>query len=241
MNPAHPDTLRANAKLAAELDFTDRRDFEDAERGFIATLPDAHIDADAGGVAWSMKPYGFLSGKAPETVNPSLWRMSQLNAIHGLFEVTERVYQVRGFSLANVTFIEGDTGVIVIDPLQFTEHARAAIQLYRAASRRAAGRRRHLHAQPPRPLRRRARRHQRSRRRQGRSGHRTVRLHRGVVLRIDPRRRADAAPRAVPVRLVARAGHDGARRQRPRQGGRARRRRLHPADPVDRASRPSGT
>jgi alkyl sulfatase BDS1-like metallo-beta-lactamase superfamily hydrolase len=131
MNAAHPETLRANAQLLAELDFTDRRDFEDAERGFIATLPDAHIEADAGGVAWSMKPYGFLAGKAPETVNPSLWRMSQLNAIHGLFEVTERVYQVRGFSLANVTFIEGDTGVIVIDPLQFTEHARAAIQLYR--------------------------------------------------------------------------------------------------------------
>ena len=131
MNPAHPDTLRANARLAAELDFDDRRDFEDAERGFIATLPDAHIEADSGGVSWSMKPYGFLSGKAPETVNPSLWRMSQLNAIHGLFQVVERVYQVRGFSLANVTFIEGDTGVIVVDPLQFTEHARAAIQLYR--------------------------------------------------------------------------------------------------------------
>ena len=131
MNAAHPDTLRVNAKLAEELDFSDRRDFDDAERGFIATLPDAHIEADAGGVSWSMRPYGFLSGKAPETVNPSLWRMSQLNAVHGLFEVRERVYQVRGFSLANVTFIEGDTGVIVIDPLQFTEHARAAIQLYR--------------------------------------------------------------------------------------------------------------
>jgi alkyl sulfatase BDS1-like metallo-beta-lactamase superfamily hydrolase len=57
--------------------------------------------------------------------------MSQLNAIHGLFKVAERVYQVRGFSLANVTFIEGDTGLIVVDPLQFTEHARAAIELYR--------------------------------------------------------------------------------------------------------------
>jgi alkyl sulfatase BDS1-like metallo-beta-lactamase superfamily hydrolase len=131
VNPAHPDTLRANAKLASELDFADRRDFEDAQRGFVATLPDAHIDADAGGVSWSMKSYGFLAGQAPETVNPSLWRMSQLNAIHGLFKVAERVYQVRGFSLANVTFIEGETGVIVVDPLQFTEHARAAIGLYR--------------------------------------------------------------------------------------------------------------
>lgn len=132
MNAAHPATLDAHARMAAELDFDDRRDFEDARRGFVATLPDAHIEADAGGVAWSLKPYGFLAGEAPGTVNPSLWRLSQLNAIHGLFEVSPRVYQVRGFSLANVTFIEGDTGVIVVDPLQFTEHARAAIELYRA-------------------------------------------------------------------------------------------------------------
>ena len=131
MNRAHSSTLRVHASMAADLDFEDRRDFEDAERGFVATLPDAHIEADAGGVSWSVKPYGFLSGAAPETVNPSLWRMSQLNAIHGLFKVTDRVYQVRGFSLANVTFIEGEQGVIVIDPLQFTEHARAAIALYR--------------------------------------------------------------------------------------------------------------
>lgn len=132
MRPAHPDTLAAHARVRAELDFSDRGDFEDVRRGFIATLPDAHIDADSGGVSWSMKPYGFLAGESPDTVNPSLWRMSQLNAVHGLFEVKEGVYQVRGFSLANVTFIEGDTGVIVVDPLQFTEHARAAIALYRA-------------------------------------------------------------------------------------------------------------
>lgn len=131
MKPAHRVTAAANASVLEELDFSDRRDFEDAQRGFIATLPDAHIAADAGGVSWSMKPYGFLAGDAPATVNPSLWRMSQLNAIHGLFQVTERVYQVRGFSLSNVTFIEGDTGLIVVDPLQFTEHARAALALYR--------------------------------------------------------------------------------------------------------------
>jgi alkyl sulfatase BDS1-like metallo-beta-lactamase superfamily hydrolase len=132
MKPAHPSTLRSNARLASELDFRDERDFEDARRGFVATIPDAHIAADAGGVSWSMRPYGFLSGQAPDTVNPSLWRMSQLNAIHGLFKVTDGLYQVRGFSLANVTFVEGNSGVIVIDPLQFTEHARAAIDLYRA-------------------------------------------------------------------------------------------------------------
>jgi alkyl sulfatase BDS1-like metallo-beta-lactamase superfamily hydrolase len=131
MKPAHPTTVAANDRVTDELDFSDRRDFEDAQRGFITTLPDAHIEADAGGVSWSMKSYGFLASDAPSTVNPSLWRMSQLNAIHGLFKVAERVYQVRGFSLANVTFIEGDSGLIVIDPLQFTEHARAALELYR--------------------------------------------------------------------------------------------------------------
>ena len=132
MRPAHPDTLAAHARVRAELDLSDRADHDDVRRGFIATLPDAHIEADSGGTAWSMKPYGFLAGESPDTVNPSLWRMAQLNAVHGLFEVKEGVYQVRGFSLANVTFIEGDTGVIVVDPLQFTEHARAAIALYRA-------------------------------------------------------------------------------------------------------------
>lgn len=132
MKPAHPATLAAHARVRAELDFDDHDDYEDARRGFIATRPDAHIEADAGGVAWSMRPYGFLRGPAPDTVNPSLWRMAQLNAEHGLFRVTERVYQVRGFSLANVTFVEGERGLIVIDPLQFTEHARAAIALYRA-------------------------------------------------------------------------------------------------------------
>jgi alkyl sulfatase BDS1-like metallo-beta-lactamase superfamily hydrolase len=131
MNPAHPSTVAANAAMASQLDFSDEQDFEDARRGFIATRPDAHIEADAGGVSWSMRSYGFLGGTAPSTVNPSLWRMSQLNAIHGLFKVTDRIYQVRGYSLANVTFIEGDTGIIVVDPLQFTEHARAAIELYR--------------------------------------------------------------------------------------------------------------
>ena len=131
MKPAHRITTDANTRVFSDLDFTDRQDFDDAHRGFIATLPDAHIEADAGGTAWSLKAYGFLSGESPDTVNPSLWRMAQLNAIHGLFKVAERVYQVRGFSLANVTFIEGDTGLIVVDPLQFTEHARAAIALYR--------------------------------------------------------------------------------------------------------------
>lgn len=132
MTPPHAATLAAHARTRSDLDFSDRQDFADARRGFIATLPDAHIERDEGGVAWSQRPYGFLRGQAPDTVNPSLWRMAQLNCEHGLYEVCKRIYQVRGFSLANVTFIEGDQGVIVIDPLQFTEHARAALALYRA-------------------------------------------------------------------------------------------------------------
>jgi alkyl sulfatase BDS1-like metallo-beta-lactamase superfamily hydrolase len=131
MKPAHASTVTANARAASELDFSDRRDFDDARRGFVATIPDAHIEADSGGESWSMKRYAFLEGEAPGTVNPSLWRVSQLNANHGLFKVVERVHQVRGFSLSNVTFLEGDRGVVVIDPLQFTEHARAALALYR--------------------------------------------------------------------------------------------------------------
>ena len=131
MKPAHARTIDAHARVSADLNFSDRGDFDDARRGFIGTLADARIDADSGGESWSLAPYRFLEGEAPDTVNPSLWRLSQLNAIHGLFEVAERVHQVRGFSLANVTFIEGSAGVIVVDPLQFTEHARAALALYR--------------------------------------------------------------------------------------------------------------
>lgn len=132
MKPAHPYTRAAQTRALDELNFDDARDFDDARRGFIATWPDAHTPADAGGEAWSLRQYGFLNGPAPETVHPSLWRLARLNAEHGLFKVCERIYQVRGFSLANVTFVESDTGLIVVDPLTYVEHARAAFELYRA-------------------------------------------------------------------------------------------------------------
>ena len=78
-----------------------------------------------------MKPYDFLKqNEAADSVNPSLWRQAQLNAIHGLFKVTERVYQVRGFDISNMTIIEGDTSLIIVDPLLSTETARAALELY---------------------------------------------------------------------------------------------------------------
>jgi alkyl sulfatase BDS1-like metallo-beta-lactamase superfamily hydrolase len=127
---AHPATLRAHAANVGNLDFSDTDDFDDARRGFLGTIPDAQFSAKAGGLAWTMRDHDFLDGPLQETVNPSLWRMARLNRIHGLFQVTERIFQVRGFCLANITFVEGDTGLIVIDPLTFEEHARAALELY---------------------------------------------------------------------------------------------------------------
>jgi alkyl sulfatase BDS1-like metallo-beta-lactamase superfamily hydrolase len=130
MKPASPSTLAHHARMRDELNFDDTRDFDDVKRGFVGTLPDAHFLTASGAVAWTMREHAFIEGDAPDTVNPSLWRLSRLNTVHGLFKVTERIYQVRGFCLANVTFVEGNTGLIVIDPLTFVEHAQAALQLY---------------------------------------------------------------------------------------------------------------
>lgn len=133
MKPAHTQTQAAQLRALDELNMADTRDFDDAQRGFIGTLPDAHFETASGQVAWTLREHAFLQQDAPPaTVHPSLWRMSRLNAIHGLFRVTDRIYQVRGFCLANITFIEGDTGLIVIDPLTFVEHAQAALALYKA-------------------------------------------------------------------------------------------------------------
>ncbi len=124
-------TQKANQTLQETLPFADQQDFEDAQRGFIATLPEVVITGDDGNVVWSLKGYEFLQGQDPlPTVNPSLWRMAQLNMNNGLFMVADRIYQVRGFDLANMTIVEGDTGLIVIDPLGATETARAALDLY---------------------------------------------------------------------------------------------------------------
>ena len=128
---AHSTTVQKNRALAGTLNFADTRDFDDVRRGFVGTLENATIKDANGRVVWSMEEYDFLGKEeAPLTVNASLWRMGRLNAVHGLFKVCERIYQVRGFDLANITFIEGDTGLIVIDPLTFEESAKAALELY---------------------------------------------------------------------------------------------------------------
>jgi len=126
-------TIDANEAARRALPADDQLDFEEAGRGFIGTIPDAEIRDDYGRLVWSMADYAFLDDEtAPPTAHPSLWRQARLNRMHGLFEVCERIYQVRGFDLANVTLIEGDSGLIVIDPLTCRETAQAALELYYA-------------------------------------------------------------------------------------------------------------
>ena len=121
----------AHAEHLATLPFDDTTDFEDADRGFIGALTPCVVKAADGRVVWDNDVYSFLSGDAPTSVHPSLWRQSTLAAKQGLYEVVEGIYQVRGLDLSNISFIEGDTGVIVIDPLVSTETAAAALGLYR--------------------------------------------------------------------------------------------------------------
>ncbi len=128
---ASPSVVAQHAAMLDALPFHDTADFDDAARGFIGTVENAHIATTQGRVVWSLEPYSFLAAEdAPPTVNPSLWRQSQLNMHHGLFEVVPGVYQVRGLDIANMTLIEGDSGVIVVDTLTSIEGARAAIELY---------------------------------------------------------------------------------------------------------------
>jgi len=113
------------------LPFEDDTDFRNADRGFLAALSPCVIKAADGRVVWDNDSYAFLDGPAPSSVHPSLWRQSTLNAKQGLYEVVPGIYQVRGFDISNITFVEGDTGIIVIDPLVSTEVAAAALALYR--------------------------------------------------------------------------------------------------------------
>ncbi|KYG21310.1 hypothetical protein SE92_14370, partial [Bradyrhizobium sp. AT1] len=128
---ATPSVIAQQAAMLNALPFSDTRDFDDAARGFLGTIENAEITNPQGRTVWSLAPYGFLStDEAPSTVNPSLWRQSRLNMQHGLFEVVPGVYQVRGLDIANMTLIEGDNGVIVVDTLTSIEGARAALDLY---------------------------------------------------------------------------------------------------------------
>lgn len=125
-------TQQINQQYIKNLPFSDRQDFADAQRGFIAPLPDHGILNNSDGKPYyRADDYKFdINASAPQTINPSLWRQSQLNGISGLFKVTDRMYQVRGQDISNITFIEGKTGLIVIDPLVTAGAAKASLDLY---------------------------------------------------------------------------------------------------------------
>ncbi|MFF2052933.1 alkyl/aryl-sulfatase [Leifsonia sp. NPDC058194] len=126
-----PSIEAAHRGLSDSLPFADTADFDAVERGFLGTLDDPAIRNEAGEVVWDASTYDFVQGEAPGTVNPSLWRQSKLVARHGLFEVVEGLYQVRGLDLSVMSFIESDSGVIAVDPLISAETAKAALALYR--------------------------------------------------------------------------------------------------------------
>lgn len=122
-------TERAQIKVEATSPFSDTRDFDFASRGFVASLQDPIIRNADGQPIWDLSAFDFLKGPRPATVNPSLWRQGKLLAMHGLFRVSDRIWQVRGFDLANITFVKGDTGWVVVDTLGSTETAKAALDL----------------------------------------------------------------------------------------------------------------
>ena len=121
----------ANSALVSMLPFGDQADFEAVRRGFIGSRSPGAIIAPDGSAVWDADAYSFLSDPCPPTANPSLWRQSALVATQGLFEVTPGLYQVRGFDLSNISIIEGETGIVIVDPLITQETAAAALALYR--------------------------------------------------------------------------------------------------------------
>ncbi|MBI9076348.1 MAG: MBL fold metallo-hydrolase [Desulfatibacillum sp.] len=124
-------TVEKNKAVAKELPLGDTRDFEDAKRGLIAVPKNLKIEGDDGEILRDMEAFAFLKGEVPGSVNPSLWRQARLNNIHGLFEVTPGIYQLRGFDISNMTIIVGKTGWIIVDPLTTRETAAAAIAFAR--------------------------------------------------------------------------------------------------------------
>ena len=121
-------TKAANTALAERLPLDQPGDFEDADHGLLAQIQEDIVD-ETGKVVWAVHAQDFITGAAPATVNPSLWRQQQLLAKHGLFEVKDGLYQVRGYDLAVMSIIRGETGWIIVDPLTAKETAAAALKL----------------------------------------------------------------------------------------------------------------
>lgn len=124
-------TVEVNSAFYSLLDFEDTSEYENATRGLIAAPEVLELKNENGDVIWSQQAYAFVDDyeKAPDTVNPSLWENTKNNHVYGLFEVVEGIYQVRGYDMANLTVIEGETGWIIFDPLMTVECSTAAMQL----------------------------------------------------------------------------------------------------------------
>jgi alkyl sulfatase BDS1-like metallo-beta-lactamase superfamily hydrolase len=125
--PAAPVTKAANERVLESLPFSDKTDFENARRGLISEST-GQITAADGRVVWDLDLWNFLDGDAPDTANPSLWRQGRLGSIAGVFEVTDGVYQVRGYDLSVTSFLRTDSGWVVVDPLLTREPMEAALQ-----------------------------------------------------------------------------------------------------------------
>ena len=120
-------TIARNQAFVKDLDLDDQQDFIDAMRGMVAEAPNDAVISDSGIQVWDAGAYDFIQGDAPDTVNPSLWRQAKLNNIRGLFKVSDGIYQLRGFDLANTTLIKGETGWILVDPLTTLETTSSAM------------------------------------------------------------------------------------------------------------------
>lgn len=130
--PASTATITAQKSASGSLPAEDGRDEDFARRGFLGTRDDPLIRNKQGRPVWNLAAYDFVKGPAPATVNPSLWREMTLLRLHGLYQVSEGVWQVRGFDLSNMTILRGRTGWILIDPLTTRETAAAALELVNA-------------------------------------------------------------------------------------------------------------
>ena len=133
---AHTVSTQSRFRDESPMDWSDRTDFDNARRGLVARPQRSSIDGPGSAPAWNLADYSFLgevgdgtSPEAPATVNPSLWRQAQLNMEAGLFTIADRIHQLRGFDLSEITVIEGDSGFIVIDPLVSVECAAEAMEL----------------------------------------------------------------------------------------------------------------
>ncbi|MEM7281870.1 MAG: alkyl sulfatase dimerization domain-containing protein [Pseudomonadota bacterium] len=127
--PASSVTQRTNHEVLQTLPFNDDEDFRLIQRGFIASLDDLAIENSSGRVVFDQSAFEFIAGEAPPSVNPSLWRQAKLNAYHGLYEVMDGIYQVRGYDVSNMTFIRGNKGWIVVDAMLSMEPAQAGLDL----------------------------------------------------------------------------------------------------------------